>query len=196
MRRLRPARTTGTTTSVATSAARRRPVTVIVAPVRGGKAGTANQTTHRSHRQGPTCSFVAIAAAAQQCEGPTGALPSRCDHAKRRSGHASATGPQSFIGQPLHRRDRADSDVRAQQPAIPGSKVLACEPRRLGRVGGDGHRLHDEQKLGIGDTHQSGASAARIGSKCEPRREIWLPWTSVTERKLPCAVSRRPASCS
>ena len=39
---------------------------------------------------------------------------------------------------------------------------------------------------GSGHTHQSGANAATIGSKCAPRREICRPWRSVTSRGWPC----------
>ena len=40
----------------------------------------------------------------------------------------------------------------------------------------------------LGQASQSGAKAARIGSKCEPRREVWRPARFVTWRKSPCAV--------
>ena len=43
--------------------------------------------------------------------------------------------------------------------------------------------------LGLGQIHQSGANATRIGSTCEPSRDTWSPSRFVTASGWPCAVA-------
>jgi hypothetical protein len=43
---------------------------------------------------------------------------------------------------------------------------------------------------GLGQSHQSGAKATRIGSKCAPSLEIWSPRRLVIWSGWPCAVDQ------
>ena len=76
--------------------------------------------------------------------------------------------------QPLRRRVEQVGEREAEAGAL-GAEVLAREPEDRQRAERDRDRLRDEQQSGLGQSHQSGANAARIGSKCAPSREICSP---------------------
>ena len=92
--------------------------------------------------------------------------------------------------QPLHRRrEEVRNGERRRGPAR--ADVLAARARRpAARRCATATAWTTSSSSGSGQSHQSGASKARIGSKCEPSREICSPWTSVTERKSPWAVDQ------
>ena len=72
------------------------------------------------------------------------------------------------------------SESRCRRPSrytgtAPVATASACVTRR---------------SAGSGQSHQSGANAATIGSKCAPSREICFPVRPVTDRKSPLAVDQ------
>ena len=138
---------------------RRPPATAIAAPVLGARWRTAYQTPIAATAR-PTCSFVAIAAAARSANAHS-RPSSRCHHANRSSGHASATGWKSLTvshctggeseigegersGRPTRRRSACGRARRPgalrKRPRPPGRRAAArdrARPTRAEREGQD-----------------------------------------------------------
>ena len=160
----------------------------MAAPGRGARYRTAYQTPIAATTS-PTCSFVAIAAAAQSANGSS-RRRSRNHQAKSSSGHAERDGVEVAGGQPLHRRvEQVRERQRRRRPV--GVEVRPREPEDGKRSRGDRPGLDDEQRApGSARATRAARASARIGSKCEPSREICSPWTSVTESTSPFAVDQ------
>ena len=154
----------------------------------GARCRTAYQTPIAATAS-PTCSFVAIARAARSANAHS-RPSSRCHHANRSSGHASATGWKSLtVSHCTRRREEVREGERRRGPIR--ADVLAAEPEDRQCAARDGDRLDDEQQLGARPEPPERARAGRgSGRNAQPSREICSPWTSVTERKSPCAVDQ------
>ena len=130
----------------------------------------------------PTCSFVAIAAAARRANAHSRPW-SRC-HQARSSGHASATGWKSLTVSHCtgSREEVGDCERRCWRGR---AEVLAGEPEDRQRPRGDGERLDDEQQLRVGpeppEWREHGEH--RVEVRAEPG--ICSPWTLVTESRSP-----------
>ena len=152
---------------------------------RGGERRTRCPSPRRRARRAPS----SRSRRREQRERPEPALvevPPREEEQRARErdrmevAHASATAPAGRAG----RRGRARPPASPRRGACARARRPAARPRRRRPPG------RRAAAPGSGQSHQSGASRARIGSKCEPSREICSPWTSVTESTSPCAVDQ------
>ena len=93
-------------------------------------------------------------------------------------------------GQPLHRREEEVRErQRGRRPL--GVEVLPARARR--RAAPRRPRPPPGRRAaapGSARATRAARAATRIGSKCEPSREICSPWTSVTESTSPFAVDQ------
>ena len=158
----------GTTTSAATSAAAPA-ATAIAAPALGARWRTAYQTPIAATAS-PTCSFVAIAAAASSANAHSRPW-SRCHHANRSSGHASATGWKSLTVSHCTGGERRYATASASRGPVRDEMCLRASQKTGSAPAGDRDRLDDEQQLGIGpeppERREQGQD--RVEVRAEPR---------------------------
>jgi len=163
-------------TSSTEIAVRHTPSTAITPPTHHRRRETAYQMPIPAMTSGIS-SFVNAARTAKTANAASRSS-SRYQKAKRSSGHASATGWNSFSV------SHCTAGYRRYASASPSA---ACSDPRCFRA---------SQKTGsapsaiatacaatsiaaLGQIHHSGANATRIGSTCEPSRETCSPWRFV-----------------
>ena len=166
---------------------RRRPA-AIAAPALAARGGATAYQMPIAATARPTCSFVAIAAAASRANAQSRSSSS-CHHAKRSSGQASATGWKSLkVSHCTGGESRyASASAAAGQLRV---EVLACEPEDRQRAGGDGDRLDDEQQLGIRPEppERRERDEDRVEVRAQPR-DLLAVHVRHRERS-PCAVDQ------
>ena len=115
---------------------------------------------------------------------------SRYQNAYRSSGHASATGWNSFSVSHCGRgiEQVGEREARARRAREP--RCLRASQNTGSAPSATATAWTTSSMSGLGQASQSGANAARIGSKCEPSREICSPARFVTCEEV--AVRRRP----
>ena len=83
---------------------------------------------------------------------------------------------------------RAGRRARTRAPRAPTPRCLRASRKTAGAPSATAIACTTSSRRRVRPDHQSGANAARIGSKCAPSREICAPVRSVVSRNRPCAV--------